>query len=217
MRVISIDWDYFFEQHPALDYAHDENTALLDTVWRVRRQYGDLKKKVPRRVNPFMVLGMAFNTKPRTVAVAESHAAIVKLLKGARKIELINIDAHHDLHYGIPGRLPLAFDCGSWGSALIEAGKITRWTQVYPTWRLNYPEDDNGAFSWARVRLGEKNFNVSHADALTYPPRRADLLFLCRSGCWVPPEYDSAFTSVCNILGVEPLAERSLEVINAGA
>lgn len=228
MRVLSIDWDYFFEENPMLDYGHKEEVLFLDVLWRIRRsralvdrngkiqerQIVDLTKEIPQRVDPFMIVGAAFNAKPRTIAVAESHAAIVKLLKNADDVELINVDAHHDLHYGEVGRLPKKFNCGNWGSALIEAGKVTRWTQVYPTWRRNYPEDDNGVFTWARKQLGSR-FHVLYDDAFTFTPRSSDLLFLCRSGCWIPPEYDKKFTSVCKVLGVQPLAERSLEVADA--
>lgn len=225
MRVLSIDWDYFVEENPMLDWGHQEVMLFLEEMWKIRRigirlnpdksissEVKDLTKLVPFRGHESSITNLACLNSPHDVFVAESHLTILQAIKETKNLEIINVDAHHDIHYGKPccvntDKEP---DCGCWGSHLIHKGQVKSWLQVYPEWRKKYPE------SYGQ----QKKYTLEHEvkfDAIygtvPYKWRKVDMVFVCRSGCWVPPEYDIRFSFFCLRLGIEsPLKEREVTI-----
>ena len=155
----------------------------------------------------------AINVIPRTGGTAtegglESAVPDSIIIDGSAMNEIVNIDAHHDIHYGHDkiGKIDKP-NCGSWGGHLMARGRVKSWLQVYPEWRRKIPEGYEDKFQWAKQHC---NIDAIYGD----PPRlwrKVDIVFVCRSGCWVPPEYDSKFTLFCKMLGVaQTIPERSI-------
>ena len=218
ITVLSIDFDYFVEENPVLDWGHREQVFFLETIWNIRAhglaaQGKTLEQAAPFSGDPISLLFQVLikGTFEYSLAVAESHAAIVPWLHesfpGAR-FEIVNIDAHHDLYYdGDPAGNPMGpeYECGSWGRYLINRKLVKSWKQVYPKWRRKFPEETGPIFAWARKHT---KFTVGE-----YLPRlKPDAIFLCRSGCWTPPCYDSKFTEMVQLLKGQPLKERALKI-----
>jgi len=242
VRVLSIDWDYFVEENPLLDWGHREEHLFLEMMWQVRSTRlildaenepavipVDLAEVVPFRGSESMIMRLPCIAGDYQIAVAESHLAILQLLKGQSNIHIVNIDAHHDLGYGIYDPYYFAMRepcCGSWGHFLLTEDRVKSWTQIYPAWRRKYPEQTKkkGTFpEWTKKKLGAA-FKVSTQEPLEVVSwRSVDYVFLCRSGCWVPPNYDQRFNQFCRMLGssssglpVRKLAEASTQASQAG-
>lgn len=220
LTILSIDFDYFVDENRLFDWGHREQVFFLETIWHIRAhslaaQGKTLEQAVPFRGNPIQFL---FNSLSREVwnyslAVAESHAAIVPWLNEnfpGETFRIINVDAHHDLFYSAAHHYKEFFDCGSWGRHMIENGRIASWLQIYPYWRRKYPEETGRIFAWAR-----KHIKLAVAEKLRNC--RPDAIFLCRSGCWVPPCYDAKFTELVKVLNGQPLQERKLIEIDPEA
>lgn len=158
-------------------------------------------------------MGLAYRVKPKRVCIAESHASILQILEGREAVELVNIDAHHDIFYGKP---PCdGIDCGNWGGHLMQQHRVNSWTQIYPGWRKKPGFDvDKFPVKYAADLCPDVKVVYSDEPHKIHPLkawRAVDWLFICRSGCWVPPEYDERLAKVCRALGVKPLRARSLD------
>jgi len=240
MRVLSIDWDYFVEEDPMLDFGHRESMMFLHDMWNIRRiqtvinskgkivtkdgkavtQEKDLTKMLPYRGSFWDILALPCLRNRYQIAVAESHVAILQLLKDKKDLEIINIDAHHDIHYGNPAsefsvtakNNVNEAECGNWGSYLVNKGLVKKWVQIYPEWRKKFPEPYDEIDKWMR-EVGKLHFwgfvGEKPRDVIRWGI--VDLVFICRSGCWTPPEYDEKFNEFCQLIGVEkPLAVREI-------
>lgn len=228
--VLSIDWDFFVEEDPMLDMGHRETQLHLEYLWTCRATDWAAREKTIEQMMPMRTavldfcagLMAKFNFKKYAIATAESHASIVEAVEQAkfREFDIVNFDAHHDIYYG---KIKDKFDCGSWGGYFLNDGRVNKYTQVYPDWRRKFSELSQGGramlakhlgHNWSRVHFDHwKEFTTQRA-----PRRSVDLLFICRSGCWVPPCYDSHLAELCSFFGGrapaprQPTAPRQEEV-----
>lgn len=208
MTLVSIDWDFFVEECPMLDLGHREQSIFLTTMWDIRRidwavKGRSIQQMMPLRspVNPFdahLVAWMMVDPGSEFYSAnAESHGMIVPWLDDCDDVlDVWNFDAHHDVNYGT--LRPDKYDCSNWLGWLMQQGRVRQATQVYPLWRCRYAEGYSEAAELAakagteyRVVYGVEQIRTVEADAV----------FLCRSGCWTPPEYDSMFNDLCRALG----------------
>jgi hypothetical protein len=178
MKVLSIDWDWFFPDSAYYDWGHQENKFFLEMIWHSRTSSRNfhtgayaLDEFVPSIPKAFWKL-VTKNSTP--IYVAESHASISALpLKDAI---VTNLDAHHDCGYYVNPQL----ECGNWADHLHK--QIKEYHLYYPKWRN---EDDE-------VKPKRKPDSIT----MGLPaPDDYDYIFVCRSGCWTPPWYDSRFKS----------------------
>jgi hypothetical protein len=175
MKILSIDFDYFFPDSSWFDWGHNENMLFLETIWSIRAADIHLKTKqsaidyyVPTIPTDFWSL---IKNKPN-LFIAESHTRICQLLN--TKNIIYNLDAHHDCGYNYNKSV----DCGNWAShALTINSKVHI---IYPTWRKTSPEHKS----------------LSQPTSISYKlpkPQNYDVVFVCRSGCWVPTWCDTEF------------------------
>lgn len=239
-RILSIDWDYFVEEDPKLDYGHEEVGFFLNHIWSTRRLWAkldengnvvtdangqivhvvrDLKELLPFRGDLSMITNLPClgSANGYHLAWGESHQAILQMLEGkGDNLEIVNIDAHHDLGYrgkafDFAVRQP---DCGSWGEYLIAKNRVASWKQVYPKWRIKFPEGHSETLRRTKKKLGDKFTVTTELPAKAVPWRKVDYVFVCRSGCWTPPVYDDRFNWLLQSLGAESAMEvRKLEEI----
>lgn len=234
MRVLSIDWDYFVVQDPINDWGHREAGLYLETIWHTRRLRAQedpnkpghplvdenglmvMKKIDLRELAPFVgdehfLFAWAMRFGKYKIAANESHYGILQEIEQERNIDIINVDAHHDIYYNhIPERFE-DVECGSWAGWLMKNKRVRSYHQVYPTWRQDKARflDEPVPSKWAKEHV--KNFKVSYG-VPDINWKKCDLVFICRSGCWVPPEYDARFNKFIRNMGLEgTFPERSIE------
>lgn len=227
--ILSFDYDFCFEEDPMLDLGHRESTLFLEGMWSIRAQ-GWLAKSgkwpedvIPQQHDPISIAYALWGRLRRQraqVYLNESHAGIVSAINEiapAGQMDIVNVDAHWDILYSDSEILTYKekFNCGSWGAHLIANGRVRDWYQVYPDWRQQHPE---GAVLSECNRIG--SYTEMYWDQfirLKLP--KAPMLFLCRSGCWVPPVYDLQFNKLAGLFGLPGLPERKFdrEAIAAGA
>lgn len=208
--ILSIDWDYFLPRSiDAFDWGHSENGFFFhELVWFTRadaRPYvkggdklppaAELIKVDPERVAKFLGRIWRPSVAP-AVCVCDSHKDIVQwtLSLGLSKFNVINFDAHHDVHYNHDGKARrvgvLDLDCGNWVSYLRAARRLQHYTLVYPEWRKIDTEGPKLPEGIDRVIYGD------WPDA----PITTPFVFLCRSSCWMPPWCDPQFSVLRNQL-----------------
>jgi hypothetical protein len=138
-------------------------------------------------------------TEANHICVAESHAALYTAITERfpnEPVAVINFDAHHDIEYNNPPKgVP---KCDNWVRGLFNRGSLAGYMLVYPNWRKDFPEVKDQTFIYEKLPFNEMaRVHVRHYDKGGEPvplgPGGVDMVFVCRSGCWVPPCYDKLF------------------------
>ena len=207
--VLSIDFDFFVREKLEYDWGHRENGLFIGPIWPIRAmqllsQGIDPLKDVGLVEDPLELpnnlenLGWKF-WKGSRLSIAESHSSAYHALKDRNNLEIINIDAHHDICYGQDKEL----DCGNWIYMLAKEGWVKKVTIIYPLWRKNEhdAEMDSDYLSNESVKkltdLGVQ-VDVVYGIDKTHP-RKVREVFIARSGAWVPPWTDDTFLQFISI------------------
>ncbi len=215
--ILSIDWDFFIEEDPMLDMAHMESAMFLELLWAARefswRSSGRTPEEVmPIRYKPLHFVNRLvswFDLDSYCAGTAESHLEIVDFLEKrprTRGLRLYHFDAHHDIYYGKHSKIPFEYppNCGTWMLHLHRKKWIKDPVIVYPKWRKKFPEHT--------VEKAIKLIpSARHTffESLRVPNRpKVEAVFLCRSGCWVPPCYDDAFNVLSKRLTTHTIPPR---------
>lgn len=194
MKLLSIDWDYFFPNALWYDWGHREAPFFQEAVWYTRCGQRNLKTQemaldayVPTVPENFWSL---VANRPRVI-VADSHFRVWDILQPGTQV--ISLDAHHDCGYGDFKKIfqSQMVDCGNWGAWGQMTGKITQLTVWYPEWRRDDREDKINVMVRPTIRYGLPK------------PADYDLVFVCRSGAWTPPWRDPEFRAWLEQSGLE--------------
>lgn len=200
MKVLSIDFDYFQcvteEQLQLYPDGIDLDTELSEIVWGARyavngdaiRQVGIMEDELEK-----LELLLQNNGGNSPVMIANSHVHIYDFihdhLKSGERIELINVDMHHDFENGNPEP-----DCGNWIMHLADEQEKA---------------GNKIAFNWIVNPVSLDMYGIEPNDTLrelTLPSldriaeEKFDAVFLCRSDAWTPPHLDKYFTEVCDVI-----------------
>ena len=178
-RLLSIDFDYFVPEDPLHDMGHCESLMFLSFVWGTRiglldkiKTTGD-EKTFWSRVNC---------TQLHSAFVSETHLDAYTVLESFKDIdEVVNVDAHHDCW-------PLSGDnvgCDTWGTAWLNRRRKNKFTWIRPEHEVT---GLGSIASPAQPRVHSTYGDEMAAHDLLQMP--FDYLFICRSGCWVPPWLD---------------------------
>lgn len=190
MKLLSIDWDFFFPVPDAgpeavmYDWGHSESKFYMSSyLWR-SRAIGFLVNGLPLPGLSGEEQGFwkRFDlSNVGSIQFAESHADIMHLVSEGD--EITNYDAHHDAGYGKPLK-DLTISCEDW--AHWSAAKLGCTVKtVYPRWKLTGGCSAEQTPDCASVTL-------THDNGLP-DPTPYDAVFVCRSGAWTPPWVDKAF------------------------
>ena len=200
MRILSIDWDYFFPNSENYDWgANEENSIFYEAIWYTRCNSINLatKKDVLSEFRPTIPANFwSIVTNRPMIYVYESHSQIWNYLEEAN---VYSLDAHHDCGYRdvdlsayfqshpqiVKTRKGYEIQetqvsCANWAHFGRITDRINRLELFYPRWRKEFPEF----------------FVNKKPDSISYrlpKPQAYDLIFVCRSGCWTPPWFDSIF------------------------
>ena len=188
MKILSIDWDYFFPDNTPYDWgAHESNWVFYEIVWSARCSAQNiitkadmLEEYIPNIPENFWSI---VTNKPKII-VADSHCQIWNQLP--RNSTVYNLDAHHDCGYHEKDHV----DCSNWGQYGLLLDKIKKLKVFYPTWRRNSPES-------------KPLFGPSSTDYGLPRKQKFDLIFVCRSSCWTPPWWDPTFDDFLSKSGLE--------------
>jgi len=206
-NVISLDFDFWFEmpEFENLDWAFGEAPIFLDMIWAIRASNAiavgkDLRKicRIPDdEPRPREFANLLKEHKLRTgrtkVAISESHLLAYKWFNDLDDLHIIHIDAHHDLggYRGGDDKI----DCGNWLKFLVDEGKVSKLTIIYPKWRQR--QLDEWKSGGDEIREGIKiPLDVHYG--LEHLPHNLTIkkILLARSGAWVPPWLDRDFMSL---------------------
>jgi len=188
MKILSIDWDYFFPSSVLYDWAHMESPLMIDIVWQLRcgHIHPRTKEEVLDHYLPNVPDGFwdfVINRFKIPVVVADSHFHIWDMIGSAydgESIHIDSIDAHHDCGYANDD--PEMVRCSNWAHQCRLVHYVDTMTLIYPEWRK---EEEEG---WDEDSIRPEEITTSLPD-----PQEYDVIFACRSGAWTPPWCDADF------------------------
>lgn len=212
MKVLSIDWDYF--QNVSVETMRECYPDGLDTpTFLSEITWGSHYATDGDRIREVSVMGNELENLFRTllnqdkdvpVMIANSHKHIYDFihsnLSEGEKVQLTNIDMHHDLMNDNQ-----TLDCGNWISKLLEEGTMKP-----------MKKGSKSSFKWVRnpvsfeMYLGENKDNSELSKVLTtlgstetvedIVNESYDLIFLARSDTWSPPHLDKHFCLLVELM-----------------
>lgn len=199
MRLLVVDFDFFVpipEQGPRaalFDWGHLEAEFFIHDVWPARAAHLQMAGADLPQAEGHTTFWSRFTFADQVrLLVAESNAAVVgsdAIPRFGEADEVWLFDAHHDAGYGNTDPLEVArggrLTCEDWMvlPALCGATLHVR----YPQWRtvaMREPEPTVAV---------DRQFDDGQPDQEPF-----DVVFVCRSGAWVPPWCDPAFFEFIN-------------------
>ena len=187
MKILSVDWDYFYPDSSPYDWGARESPFFITELWKLRvadvnllTQVPALKEYVPKVPRGFWK--KIVSNKP-DLYVDDSHKDIFPLLEKGSIVT--NLDAHHDFGYEQLAEL----SCDNWAKIALDKGILKEYHLVYPAWRRAEDESEN-------LKAGVASISYELPAKQDY-----DLIFVCRSGAWTPPWHDLTFS---NFVGKAP-------------
>lgn len=180
MKILSIDWDFFFPDASVYDWGHREEPLFFEVIWSIRAGARSLISQ-ERAVDKFKIDEWLYQNfwsfvcvkKPGQLIITESHKDIYQFLEmSLDKSTVFNLDAHCDMY-----DTEKEIHCGNWASNAVEKKYITRFSQNYPYWRQSDVEEHKIASRFkAEIGIGVPSLGG----------HRFDLIFICRSSAWTP-------------------------------
>ncbi len=198
LKVLSIDFDYF--QNVSEDVmqsyypdGHDHNTFISSIVWQPIYFYEESNKPIMEvtlnKTEYDLACALLSKQSPMAyVMVRNSHVHIYDVIKEHFKkgkydnVKITHIDMHHDMFNNNS-----EVDCGNWLSHV--ASEIP--TEV--TWVAN-------PVSRSAFGLGGSKFDMIKSSIDEVPFMQYDIIYICRSDCWLPPHLDRYFDSLFTML-----------------
>ena len=213
---LSIDFDFFIREKAIWDFGHRENSLFLNGIWDIRYSQIDLVRETDIKTfadfEPYQIMSKLEEkglkiTKNTEFFLCESHLGIVTAFRGNNADMLISMDAHHDMFGGaiepcieIDGS---KIDCGSWLNFFTDKKYYKKVLIVYPKWKdIN---DDLG-----KLKIPHKIVKWDKLPKNDYEVKR---VFLCRSGCWVPPHHDKDFSLIAFMFSMKCMGHGSYDLI----
>jgi hypothetical protein len=183
--LITIDFDFFMPEDPALDIGHQESLAFLKMLWASRIGLMDKLSLDGKELVFWDWLKKRVDVSKAPMFVSDSHCYAYNLLKDVNGV--ISFDAHHDCWEGDSlgvDKSEKGIYCHNWLRAWLEGSKKRQAVWVATVWldkECGVPEGIGRLERrvWSQFTdLGIEGSVIVH---------------ICRSGCWVPPWLDKAF------------------------
>lgn len=219
--LLSIDWDAFSGTRELVfdapiwgtrDRAEDRVEA-----WRDRARRRDPQAPGWTALDADFPLHPGWEALERYAGIPAhvtlTHADAWAWLEGHPDADVLNVDSHHDLASlsGDPRRVRP----GNWAGLGLRAGRIRRYTCLYPGWHAGLPvaegfdlERTRGELEallppdvLARVTLAR----MAHPQGGLPDPADVTALLLVQSPAWTNPAHDPAFLQLARTLEAVPL------------
>lgn len=200
MKVLSVDFDFFINvgDYMAMDTVEYKSTVWYEVAETLKKQGKSLKSEFPFEGPPFAEFLSHFDLrKTPFLDIWDTHLDILAFLQDKTNLEILNVDAHHDISsHEVLSEIHMV-DCGNWGGYLISRGRVKSWTQVFPEWRHyrttpKFEKRAQEAKQWNTPVVSKPLSEIKR-----FAP---DILFVCRSSPWVPPIYDGLFSDFCKAI-----------------
>lgn len=194
-NILSVDWDYFFEDVEQFDWQCNEDLSVYyEVIWPLR--YSNHRLFSPDRKIAYEVMrpreefrtfwgkmDELFELNEYTkLIITESHLDLYKVLFNDAvpylTLNIFNFDQHHDAGYG--EKIGEEINCGNWAGKLHKKEWIDNYCVLYPEWRRGKPENYIPDF----VQVGYGVEDLKQAIGKCKP--QIDAVFICRSGPWTP-------------------------------
>lgn len=214
MRVLSIDFDYFpvctRENYDSFPDGIEQNPQLSEVIWATKYLFADgvdkiqLNREELQKVKRIIernsdkakkVKGRKYAKAMVTLSHTQAYYFITSHIEDAEEIEIVNLDAHHDLFNKNPD-----LDCGNWLGFLREELK----EKVKIKWVTNQVNLE--LYGFGDTDIGRLFYTTIDDIADT----DYDLIFLCRSDSWLPPHFDNDFIDLADFIG-ESIEESFLD------
>lgn len=179
--LVTVDFDFFVPEEADWDLGHQENLLFLKMLWGTRGGLID-KMRTTGEEKGFWKLLRGQGRFKRRMWVSDSHLYAFVVSVGFDRV--VSFDAHHDCWESSRKGSVM---CDDWLRVWLEEKKGRRATWVRPDWLkkglCELPKDMTGRVD---VVHGLKGLDLG-LDGLVS-------VHVCRSGCWVPPWLDGAFS-----------------------
>lgn len=190
MRLLSIDWDFFFpilspleDKDFLYDWGHAETGHLMtEGIWPIRAaQFMENNLPLPGTSGEEEAFWNRFHfSKAAVLYYADSHSRIFLQEVMENVTEVTNFDAHHDAYEGMDAVFEKkSVDCSTWATGYRLCRVDVR--TIYPQWDAWMMEDTPKADVNPEV-------DNKHRHKHTY-----DRAFVCRSAAWTPPWIEDKF------------------------
>ena len=178
MRMLSVDFDFFFPEDQDWDWSHGESFKykfLDDMIWETRAaQFIAKGLALPSTSGDEVNFWKRFKFNDAHLYYADSHVKIIttELLMGINQI--YNFDAHHDA-FTFPS---LEISAENWAVDLVPWIKVVH---VAPSW------SEKNSYCKPVVHIKR------YVDEGKPFKRVFDSIFVCRSGGWTPTWLEDKF------------------------
>lgn len=209
MRLLSVDWDYFFPvagprspDYLLYDWGHSESRpAFLEHLLWSQRVIGILghNRELPDTSGEEENFWDRFDFSPKCkLYISNSHLDIYTKKIQSRVDEIFNYDAHHDLGYNIESISEWIdknrVTCEDWALACLLANKEVH--TIYPNWKDWVMESEPVDHLHDFLPM-TREFDSGNAIG------KIHRIFLCRSSAWTPPWLDEKFNQFVEKCPVE--------------
>ena len=190
MRLLSVDWDFFFpvpeiDKEFLYDWGHSENPSIPNSIlWNIRGvDFIQRNKPLPLTSGEELNFWERFCFVPDVALYyADSHFNIYSAKVRKNITEIWNFDAHHDSYQTEKQMLDKGLiTCENWATLFSSIG--IKVNTVYPQWKKWAIKEDKPKGTIEKRRVDNKNKFQEHFDRI----------FVCRSGAWTPPWIDKYF------------------------
>lgn len=193
-KILSIDWDYFLNiQEPDIYcYFPEEENNIWSKCYRKYPKLLDIKIN---QNNLNYIRKLINKQEIKKVYIADEHTGIYSLIvsrsltEDKKDINIINIDAHHDVYCSILGDDWELF-CGNWLLKLYQK----EYLKVDSTWIGHDISYEFGIAPY--IDCQTTNLNIIKNN-------KFDMIFICKSAYYTPPHLDKYFIDFINSVNKE--------------
>lgn len=190
-NIVTIDFDIIMA--PCIDLYND---LIAPNGWEYFLHIPQLQTLTAdlehyQKITKWLIKTIKYLNKEDIVFI-ENHAQIINYLDTSERINIYNIDHHHDCGYRDDenkSKDELNLTCGNWGLHLKHMNLLNKFVWINNENSNDPPRDKR------QVNYVEYPLNTFNLDNLPYP----DKLIICLSEPWVPPMFRPLYFSWMDI------------------
>ena len=187
-NIVTIDFDIIMQ--PSIE----SYNVLVDTLYPIDTIIRDYPHMDNAQANLYIyqkLTDMIFKTIKRLesdkIIFIMNHHNVLDCISDYNTLSLVNIDHHHDLGYKDYNYYNNVLDCGNWIKHLYEEGRLDSYLWINNDTTKEYPAAEESGYVTQIIPF----FQV--AEHLDFFAETADMLIICASFEWVPPQYRNLF------------------------
>lgn len=178
--ILTVDFDVIM--NPSIQLYND----MANTPWEDRFNRHPLLKNLIIDFNTYSqvtdyLLNVFQMVNKENIHFIENHEQIIKYCSIAEKINLINIDHHHDYAYDKKDlEQPITdINCGNWGKKMVEQNRINSYLWISGDNSIIVPQE-------YQKEIPNFTYEMIHTTNLKALPK-PDKVIICLSPPWIPP------------------------------